>query len=657
MIVPTTAEGRKRPLIRFTSENGTNQVPTSIPDVYTLWEEDFPGAPVAAVTGARSRGGSGWLAIDVDVKDGAQGPQSLAELILTLGPLPETRMAQTPSGGHHLVFNYPGESDEFRGSVGWRPGIDIRADHGIVVLPGSRDPRGLYVALNDLPPADLPNDWITALRTVVVDLSAPAFTERDVSPRDQRIAESEIRILAKRLSLVDKGKHGRLKSVATIAGSWSHLIPDQEWIVTQLLAALASAHTPDEVAAGWWDEHRSRKHVLQLMNNGRVHPKYPTNVGTLFEPPGYVPPEQPSPADDEEIEIQRLAGLEWRRREARRRVDAMEVGKSFRIPTWRPTLTAELAIEDEEVAYTVDKIMPVGANVLLTAQFKAGKTTTLNDLTRCLVDKEPFLGKYEVAPLTGRVALFNYEVDERLYRRWLRDAGIINTDSVVVLNLRGLRMPMRTPHVEDWIVNWLIEREVAVWAVDPFARAAVGSITSENDNTEVGTFLDTLDVIKARAGVSDLILPTHTGRAEQEAGLERARGATRLDDWADVRWLLTMKDDIRFFRASGRDVDQPESALQFNPSNRHLSIAGGSRVQHGNKRLEDAIIVISTNKPRCTLAELREGVRQIVRGANNDQISASVTTLVKAGMLGVDNGPRNAHLHYVIDRGPFHAPS
>src|SRR4051812_18841070 len=70
--------------------------------------------------------------------------------------------------------------------------------------------------------------------------------------------------------------------------------------------------------------------------------------------------------------------------------------------------------------------------------------------------------------------------------------------------------------VEDWVVEWHRKHETQVWIMDPFARAATG--VDENSNTEVGVWLDTFDVIKERAGISEGIIPTHTGRAEQDAG-------------------------------------------------------------------------------------------------------------------------------------------
>jgi hypothetical protein len=262
--------------------------------------------------------------------------------------------------------------------------------------------------------------------------------------------------------------------------------------------------------------------------------------------------------------------------EAGRAFAAELAARNFRIPPSRFTLTEELLEPDQPTTYAVEELLPTGGNALLAAQFKAGKTTLVTNLLKAYADGEPFLGRFGVNPGPGRIAIFNYELSPDQYRRWLREAGIVNTDRIAVLHLRGYRLPITAPSVEDFIVGWLKERECSVWIADPFARAATG--TDENSNTEVGVWLDTFDVIKERAGVSEGVLPTHTGRAEQEHGQERARGATRLDDWADVRWLLTKdENDNRFFRATGRDVSVPEELLTFDADSRSLRIGGGDR--------------------------------------------------------------------------------
>jgi len=329
------------------------------------------------------------------------------------------------------------------------------------------------------------------------------------------------------------------------------------------------------------------------------------------------------------------------RREARRQVDAEEHAATWREPESRRTLVDELAIPDEPVRYLVDDLVPSGANVLLTAQFKAGKTTLSSNLVRSLVDGDSFLGKFDVNKPDGRVAIFNYEVDERQYRRWLRDIGIINQDLVSVLNLRGYRLPVIHPHIEDWIVRWLADHEVSVWIVDPFARAFVGC-GDEVSNSDVGVFLDTLDVIKERAGVQELILPTHTGRAEMAIGAERARGATRLDDWADVRWILTVDDQQRrFFRATGRDVEVEEEMVSFDPDTRHLRMGGWNRAGMRRKDLEDAVIAFVRENPGLGTNEIIDGIKK-----NRTGVSKALQSAVKFGQIYVTEGANNKRMHY-----------
>jgi hypothetical protein len=319
------------------------------------------------------------------------------------------------------------------------------------------------------------------------------------------------------------------------------------------------------------------------------------------------------------------------RREARRLVEAEDAAREFRVPPYLPTLAAELEVPDEPVTYLVDELFPTGANVLLTAQYKSGKTTLINNLARALVDGEPFLGRYGVADLDGRVGLFNYEVSRSQYRRWLRDTQIRNTEAVAVLNLRGYSLPLHVPSVEAWVVEWLREHEVAAWVVDPFARAYIGD---ENENGAVGVFLNQLDIIKEKAGVAHLVMPNHTGRGEMEQGAERSRGATRLDDWADVRWILT-KDQTgaRYFRASGRDVETEEAALEFEPATRALRITGGDRFTAARAAAVDAVRTIITNRPGVGVSDLRVGVRQILGKADNNRIDDAIAILVSRGEI------------------------
>lgn len=341
------------------------------------------------------------------------------------------------------------------------------------------------------------------------------------------------------------------------------------------------------------------------------------------------------------------------RRDAKRILDDEDHAKAFREPSFVETLADELAIPDEPETYRIDKVLPTGGNVLLAAQYKVGKTTFINNLARALADAEPFLDAFAVSPLAGRrVALWNYEVGRSQYRTWLRDQAITTSWAVSVLNLRGYVLPLTVPRIQDWCVRWLETHETAVWMVDPFARAFTGQ--NENDNTEVARFLDALDLIKHRAGVGELVLPTHTGRAEAEEGKERARGATRLDDWADVRWILTRNDEgVRFFSATGRDVSVDEQALHHDELSRRLSLSGGGRQEWREQSLAIKVETALRDQPGLSVNQLRTAI-----GGKHDYLDAVINDLVTNGRLsrrkaGPGEGRGGGWRLFLGQRDPF----
>jgi hypothetical protein len=115
-------------------------------------------------------GPSGLVVLDLDVSKGPGHPQasgvtSLARLCDQAGqpyPLPTFTVA-TPSGGYHLYFTAAGQAVTNSASrLG--PRIDVRANGGYVVGPGSTIGGRAYAVRNDALLATLPR-WITdALR-------------------------------------------------------------------------------------------------------------------------------------------------------------------------------------------------------------------------------------------------------------------------------------------------------------------------------------------------------------------------------------------------------------------------------------------------------------------------------------------------------------
>jgi len=143
----------KRPLVRWTEFQTRRPQRCEIEGWYRHW----PDANVAIVTGALS----GLVVLDVDPAHG--GDASLHRIELEAGPMDPTLESLTGGGGRHLYFRHPGPQTPNR--VGFRPGLDLRGDGGVIVAPPSIHPSGRPYRWRDgrgpeaLAPAPMPQ-WL-----------------------------------------------------------------------------------------------------------------------------------------------------------------------------------------------------------------------------------------------------------------------------------------------------------------------------------------------------------------------------------------------------------------------------------------------------------------------------------------------------------------
>lgn len=138
------------------TEHGFKDATTDVEQIEQWWRK-WRGANIGIPTGPRS----GWLVVDIDTKAGAT-----YDTLAALGHLPITMMAQTGSGGLHLVFRYPRNSLEVRNSASKiASGIDVRGDGGYIVAAPSIHPSGgAYEWVNELEATPCPA-WLLKLMT------------------------------------------------------------------------------------------------------------------------------------------------------------------------------------------------------------------------------------------------------------------------------------------------------------------------------------------------------------------------------------------------------------------------------------------------------------------------------------------------------------
>ena len=262
------------------------------------WAE-HAGANIGLACGEES----GVWALDIDVKDGKAGYETLALLESLFGALPATLAQKTPSGGEQRFFTMP-PGGKVMNSVEKRlgPGLDTRGDGGYVVLPPSIHPDHLagprYAWIDaDAPIAKAPEWLVTLLQGTPEDLAAlagavdgrdlpdwlgkrlgrkTAATKAVKPPDADRITPYARRALEDECASVRQtlpgGQNSALNVAAFKLGGLVATGALPESLVEQLLLAAALAWTIDPRKGRWNPEHL-QKIIEQGISAGKQSPR------------------------------------------------------------------------------------------------------------------------------------------------------------------------------------------------------------------------------------------------------------------------------------------------------------------------------------------------------------------------------------------------
>ena len=157
------ARGRKRPHRMLGEYGGVHWASIDGRAAKWSWSQDR-AANVGVACGSPSR----LIVVDLDVKNGKDGPAELTALMNASGfGIRDASIADTPSGGTHLWLRTP-RGMRIQGRPGILPGVDILGDGNLVVAPPSaamvssrsgeqvpvpyRWSRGCFCSAPDAPP-------------------------------------------------------------------------------------------------------------------------------------------------------------------------------------------------------------------------------------------------------------------------------------------------------------------------------------------------------------------------------------------------------------------------------------------------------------------------------------------------------------------------
>jgi putative DNA primase/helicase len=143
-------------------ENSAREATADLSVIHGWWGNE-PYANIGMST-------SGFLVLDVDIKDAVDGFSAMKTLEAIHGMLPQTLTQTTPSGGKHYIFrNSTGKHVSSRKNCP-APGIDVRGDGGyIVVAPSIID--GVPYTQHNYLIADAPGWLPDAIDSVPINLA------------------------------------------------------------------------------------------------------------------------------------------------------------------------------------------------------------------------------------------------------------------------------------------------------------------------------------------------------------------------------------------------------------------------------------------------------------------------------------------------------
>jgi hypothetical protein len=170
-----------------------------------------------------------------------------------------------------------------------------------------------------------------------------------------------------------------------------------------------------------------------------------------------------------------------------------------------------------------------------------------------------------------------------------------------------------------------------------------------NEHTEAGIFLTALDALLREADIPEALVIQHMGHKN-----ERARGDSRMLDWPDVGWTLVRESEEdpaspRFFKAYGRDVDEPETQLCYDVATRRLTVEGGG--SRADAKVTAALVDV------CAFvgsAEAPPSGNQIAKGVkeSSDHTQATIRKAIHRGVESgalVQGGGKNGGSVYTVE--------
>lgn len=632
-------EGRKQKHPCLAGWNAPDFNPTEN-DIRGWWVQ-WPHAGVGLVTNPQA----GIFALDVDhVDDRQRAEEQHGAWNPSL-----TQLSGRGGGAHHVIYLWPAGSEITQGKLGAQdfPGIDVKSN-GFVAVSPSRHPAGGQYQWDTSYPAEIQAAGYHLRTMLAVRQEERWQRERPSSPSTggtQSGHSDRPNIDALLRDGISHGGHDNVLRDVVWYGALDGKGDEELWLVWSAIVHRTVTDPAHPFTRSDFDRHlRSAREKLAEFEPVVTEP-WMMELAHHWHLEGIIKLLGGAATFDEAQRFDKQLKHERQARLVRRTVDSEELGETFVEPELK-ILESFLDEADDPVTFRVARLFPAGGRVLLSAQYKAGKTTMRDNLVRSLVDGEPFLGEYACAPVQGRVVVLDLELAEGTMRRWLREQRFVNTDRVAVASLRGRgsSFNIMNDEIMSWWVDHLTKIRCGVLILDCL-RPAMDALGLD-ENRDAGRFLTKFDELLDRANVPDGMIIHHMGHEG-----ERSRGDSRLRDWPDAEWRMLRVDhddpnSARTFSAIGRDVNVVQHGLNFDQDTRRLTLGMQTNAQAVREagqvdELIPQIVAAVASDPGINSRGLRDLLP--LRGHLVDRARAIA---IERGLIYTVPGPRNSVTHF-----------
>jgi hypothetical protein len=479
--------------------------------------------PGVAMIGVPTGAVSGFVAVDLDVKEGRPGLEWLAA---NEHRIPRTRRHSTQSGGVHLLFAAP-EGRRIRNSASkLAPGVDVRGDGGYVIVP----PSPGYAITDDAMPAPMPG-WLLDLVDPPVPEPAAIAPRREVTSGDGSkyglaALDSECEaIMAAPFGQQETTLNGAcLKIGALVAGGE---IAADFAIHSLTSAALGMASQPGKTP---WNPSKLREKVRRDFADGQRQPRQAPprqpRITVTVEPPHDWPEPPPYDAPPEHWQA------ETDYQPAAPAPRSAEQPKPAQQP--QPRILPVVMFSDAQPKLDandfVEGVLSCGAMSVVYGESNSGKTFFALDMALHVAagmqwrDREVDQGVVLYLALEGSAAILNRVAAFKI----ANDMG----DHVLPFAIAPVAVNLLDPEADAAAVIDTIKAVAAkmesapmLVIVDTLARAIAGG--NENASEDMGALVRNGDLIREATG-AHLMWIHHSGKdqAKGARGHSSLRAAT-----------------------------------------------------------------------------------------------------------------------------------